>query len=163
MLFFFFFFSEEQSDPPKVDESDTGPDVEPPLPVQIQIATDVMERCIHMLSDKNLKIRLKVSVQPFLCICMAAGLQFGLAGSDCTDEQVAALISWSTCGGQEKASGRIYLWGDSLTSFCISSDAKREPSPLCRIKKPRSFGHSLTLQGKKESYALERISFSEVT
>lgn len=59
---------EEQSDPPKVDESDTGPDVEPPLPVQIQIATDVMERCIHMLSDKNLKIRLKVLDVLNLCV-----------------------------------------------------------------------------------------------
>lgn len=59
---------EEQSDPPKVDESNTGPDVEPPLPVQIQIATDVMERCIHMLSDKNLKIRLKVLDVLDLCV-----------------------------------------------------------------------------------------------
>ncbi|XP_012610445.2 TELO2-interacting protein 1 homolog isoform X2 [Microcebus murinus] len=51
---------EEQSVPPEVDENDIRPDVEPPLPVQIQIATDVMERCIHLLSDKNLQIRLKV-------------------------------------------------------------------------------------------------------
>ncbi|XP_036085317.1 TELO2-interacting protein 1 homolog isoform X3 [Rousettus aegyptiacus] len=60
---------EEQSDPPpKVDENDMGPDVEPPLPVQIQIATDVMERCIHLLSDKNLKIRLKVLDVLDLCV-----------------------------------------------------------------------------------------------
>lgn len=60
---------EEQSNPPpKVDENDTGPDVEPPLPVQIQIATDVMERCIHLLSDKNLKIRLKVLDVLDLCV-----------------------------------------------------------------------------------------------
>ncbi|XP_030876831.1 TELO2-interacting protein 1 homolog isoform X4 [Leptonychotes weddellii] len=59
---------EEQSDPPKVDDSDTGPDVEPPLPVQIQIATDVMERCIHLSSDKDLKIRLKVLDVLDLCV-----------------------------------------------------------------------------------------------
>ncbi|XP_022349686.1 TELO2-interacting protein 1 homolog [Enhydra lutris kenyoni] len=59
---------EEQSEPPKVDESDTGPDVEPPPPVQIQIAKDVMERCIHLLSDKNLMIRLKVLDVLDLCV-----------------------------------------------------------------------------------------------
>ncbi|XP_045837587.1 TELO2-interacting protein 1 homolog [Meles meles] len=59
---------EEQSEPPKVDESDTGPDVEPPLPVQIQIAKDVMERCIHLLSNKNLTIRLKVLDVLDLCV-----------------------------------------------------------------------------------------------
>ncbi|XP_017367668.1 TELO2-interacting protein 1 homolog isoform X2 [Cebus imitator] len=51
---------EEQPVPPKVEENDTHPDVEPPLPLQIQIAMDVMERCIHLLSDTNLQIRLKV-------------------------------------------------------------------------------------------------------
>ncbi|XP_035154470.3 TELO2-interacting protein 1 homolog isoform X2 [Callithrix jacchus] len=51
---------EEQPVPPKVEENDTHPDVEPPLPLQIQMAMDVMERCIHLLSDKNLQIRLKV-------------------------------------------------------------------------------------------------------
>ncbi|XP_069351679.1 TELO2-interacting protein 1 homolog [Eulemur rufifrons] len=59
---------EEQSVPLEVDESDTRPDVEPPLPVQIQIATDVMERCIHLLSDKNLQIRLKVLDVLDLCV-----------------------------------------------------------------------------------------------
>ncbi|XP_058535536.1 TELO2-interacting protein 1 homolog isoform X1 [Ochotona princeps] len=59
---------EEPSVPPKVDENDTRPDVEPPLPVQIQIATDVMERCIHLLSDKSLKIRLKVLDVLDLCV-----------------------------------------------------------------------------------------------
>ncbi|XP_037667818.1 TELO2-interacting protein 1 homolog [Choloepus didactylus] len=59
---------EEQSLPPEVDENDTHPDVEPPLPVQIQIAKDVMERCIHLLSDKNLKIRLKVLDVLDLCV-----------------------------------------------------------------------------------------------
>lgn len=88
-------FPEEQSDPPTVDENDTVPDVEPPRPVQIQIATDVMERCIHLLSDKNLKIRLKVSVRHFPCTHRAAGPRLGLVGGDCTEEQVAALIFWS--------------------------------------------------------------------
>ncbi|XP_003983528.2 TELO2-interacting protein 1 homolog [Felis catus] len=59
---------EEQSDPPKGGERDTGPDVEPPLPVQVQIAADVMERCIHLLSDKHLKIRLKVLDVLDLCV-----------------------------------------------------------------------------------------------
>ncbi|XP_062970173.1 TELO2-interacting protein 1 homolog isoform X2 [Cynocephalus volans] len=59
---------EEQSVPPKVDENDTHPDVEPALPVQIQIAMDVMERCIHLLSDKNLKIRLKILDVLDLCV-----------------------------------------------------------------------------------------------
>ncbi|XP_037020544.2 TELO2-interacting protein 1 homolog isoform X1 [Artibeus jamaicensis] len=59
---------EEQSGPPKVDENDIGPHVKPPLPLQIQIATDVTERCIHLLSDKNLKIRLKVLDVLGLCV-----------------------------------------------------------------------------------------------
>ncbi|KAM5245889.1 TELO2-interacting protein 1 homolog [Ctenodactylus gundi] len=59
---------EELSVPPEVDENDTCPDVEPPLPVHIQIAKDVMERCIHLLSDKNLKIRLKILDVLGLCI-----------------------------------------------------------------------------------------------
>uniref|UniRef100_A0A8D2JTU2 TELO2-interacting protein 1 homolog n=1 Tax=Theropithecus gelada TaxID=9565 RepID=A0A8D2JTU2_THEGE len=58
----------EQSVSPKVDENDTHPDVEPPLPLQIQIAMDVMERCIHLLSDKNLQIRLKVLDVLDLCV-----------------------------------------------------------------------------------------------
>uniref|UniRef100_U3FWR5 TELO2-interacting protein 1 homolog n=1 Tax=Callithrix jacchus TaxID=9483 RepID=U3FWR5_CALJA len=59
---------EEQPVPPKVEENDTHPDVEPPLPLQIQMATDVMERCIHLLSDKNLQIRLKVLDVLDLCV-----------------------------------------------------------------------------------------------
>ncbi|KAK2109960.1 TEL2-interacting protein 1 [Saguinus oedipus] len=59
---------EEQPVPPKVEENDTHPDVEPPLPLQIQIAMDVMERCIHLLSDKNLQIRLKVLDVLDLCV-----------------------------------------------------------------------------------------------
>uniref|UniRef100_A0A2K5SAC1 TELO2-interacting protein 1 homolog n=2 Tax=Cebus imitator TaxID=2715852 RepID=A0A2K5SAC1_CEBIM len=59
---------EEQPVPPKVEENDTHPDVEPPLPLQIQIAMDVMERCIHLLSDTNLQIRLKVLDVLDLCV-----------------------------------------------------------------------------------------------
>ncbi|XP_004687008.1 PREDICTED: TELO2-interacting protein 1 homolog [Condylura cristata] len=59
---------EERSTPPKVDEDDPGPSVQPALPVQIQIAVDVMERCIHLMSDKNLKIRLKVLDVLDLCV-----------------------------------------------------------------------------------------------
>ncbi|XP_040103268.1 TELO2-interacting protein 1 homolog [Oryx dammah] len=59
---------EEQSDPPEVEGNDTSPHVEPPLPVQIQLATDVMERCIHLMSDKSLKIRLKVLDVLDLCV-----------------------------------------------------------------------------------------------
>nr|XP_004666737.2 TELO2-interacting protein 1 homolog [Jaculus jaculus]XP_045011789.1 TELO2-interacting protein 1 homolog [Jaculus jaculus] len=59
---------EEQSVPPNTDNNDILPDVEPPLPVQIQIAKDVMERCIHLLSDKNLKVRLKVLDVLSLCV-----------------------------------------------------------------------------------------------
>ncbi|XP_053429653.1 TELO2-interacting protein 1 homolog isoform X1 [Nycticebus coucang] len=59
---------EEQSVPPEVDENDTRPDMEPPLPVHIQIATEVMERCIHLMSDKSLQIRLKVLDVLDLCV-----------------------------------------------------------------------------------------------
>ncbi|XP_004867847.1 TELO2-interacting protein 1 homolog isoform X1 [Heterocephalus glaber] len=59
---------EKLSVPPTLEENDTLPDVEPPLPVHIQIAKDVMERCIHLLSDKNLKIRLKVLDVLGLCV-----------------------------------------------------------------------------------------------
>ncbi|KAM4842704.1 LOW QUALITY PROTEIN: TELO2-interacting protein 1 homolog [Thomomys bottae] len=64
------FDTEEEvpSVPPEVDENDTHPDVEAPLPVQIQIAKDVMERCVHLLSDKNLKIRLKILDVLGLCV-----------------------------------------------------------------------------------------------
>ncbi|XP_007932847.1 TELO2-interacting protein 1 homolog [Orycteropus afer afer] len=59
---------EEPSVSPEVDKSDVCPGVEPLLPVQTQIAKDVMERCIHLLSDKNLKIRLKVLDVLDLCV-----------------------------------------------------------------------------------------------
>ncbi|XP_054996340.1 TELO2-interacting protein 1 homolog [Sorex araneus] len=59
---------EEPLGPPPADEPDPGPHVEPPLPVQVQIATAVMERCIHLLADTSLKIRLKVLDVLDLCV-----------------------------------------------------------------------------------------------
>lgn len=49
---------------PPVEEpqgNDTGAEGEAPLPAHAQVAKDVMERCIHLLSDKSLRVRLKVS------------------------------------------------------------------------------------------------------
>ncbi|XP_017266686.1 TELO2-interacting protein 1 homolog [Kryptolebias marmoratus] len=37
-----------------------GPDVKPELPSHLSITKDVMERCIHLLSDPSLRLRLKV-------------------------------------------------------------------------------------------------------
>ncbi|XP_010071675.1 PREDICTED: TELO2-interacting protein 1 homolog, partial [Pterocles gutturalis] len=47
------------------DSSDTG---EAPLPSHAQLAKDVMERCIHLLSDRNLRVRLKVLDVLELCV-----------------------------------------------------------------------------------------------
>ncbi|XP_049635097.1 TELO2-interacting protein 1 homolog [Suncus etruscus] len=59
---------EEHLDPPSATEPEPGFNMEPPLPVQIQIAMNVMERCIHLLSDTNLMIRLKVLDVLNLCV-----------------------------------------------------------------------------------------------
>lgn len=87
-------FAEERSVSPQVDESDIGPEVEPPLPVQIQIARTVMERCVHLLSHRSLRVRLQVSVRrPFRALTEREG-----CGSRwlavAPDEQAAILISW---------------------------------------------------------------------
>lgn len=37
-----------------------GPDVKTELPPHLSITKDVMERCIHLLSDPSLRLRLKV-------------------------------------------------------------------------------------------------------
>lgn len=42
------------------DEDVDGPAVKEELPLHIQIAKDVMERCVHLLSDSSLRTRLKV-------------------------------------------------------------------------------------------------------
>ncbi|XP_007474428.2 TELO2-interacting protein 1 homolog isoform X1 [Monodelphis domestica] len=59
---------EEQPPPSEAEMNDVCPDVEALLPVQTQIAKDVMERCIHLLSDKDLKTRLKVLDVLELCV-----------------------------------------------------------------------------------------------
>lgn len=44
------------------DEEDVGgPDVKAELPAHLIITKDVMERCIHLLSDPSLRLRLKVA------------------------------------------------------------------------------------------------------
>ncbi|XP_051946945.1 TELO2-interacting protein 1 homolog [Xyrauchen texanus] len=52
------------------EEDMDGPDVKEELPLHIQIAKDVMERCIHLLSDSNLRTRLKVLDILELCVCV---------------------------------------------------------------------------------------------
>ncbi|XP_072136965.1 TELO2-interacting protein 1 homolog isoform X1 [Mobula birostris] len=44
------------------------PDVKKELPAHIQITKDVMERCIHLLSDKSIKLRLKILDVLELCV-----------------------------------------------------------------------------------------------
>ncbi|XP_039353767.1 TELO2-interacting protein 1 homolog isoform X1 [Mauremys reevesii] len=51
---------EVQAPPPEPEMNDSGAEGETPLPAHAQIAKDVMERCIHLLSDKSLRVRLKV-------------------------------------------------------------------------------------------------------
>nr|XP_042698508.1 TELO2-interacting protein 1 homolog [Chrysemys picta bellii]XP_042698509.1 TELO2-interacting protein 1 homolog [Chrysemys picta bellii]XP_042698510.1 TELO2-interacting protein 1 homolog [Chrysemys picta bellii] len=51
---------EVQAPPPEPEMDDSGAEGETPLPAHAQIAKDVMERCIHLLSDKSLRVRLKV-------------------------------------------------------------------------------------------------------
>ncbi|XP_078392720.1 TELO2-interacting protein 1 homolog isoform X2 [Cetorhinus maximus] len=50
------------------DISSDHPIVKKELPAHIQIAKDVMERCIHLLSDKSVKLRLKVLDVLELCV-----------------------------------------------------------------------------------------------
>ncbi|XP_032618311.1 TELO2-interacting protein 1 homolog [Chelonoidis abingdonii] len=51
---------EVQAPPAEPEMNDSGAEGETPLPAHAQIAKDVMERCIHLLSDKSLRVRLKV-------------------------------------------------------------------------------------------------------
>ncbi|KFQ86316.1 TELO2-interacting protein 1, partial [Phoenicopterus ruber ruber] len=51
---------------PEPNNSDT--EGESPLPSHAQLAKDVMERCIHLLSDGNLRVRLKVLDVLELCV-----------------------------------------------------------------------------------------------
>uniref|UniRef100_A0A3P9K4J8 TELO2-interacting protein 1 homolog n=1 Tax=Oryzias latipes TaxID=8090 RepID=A0A3P9K4J8_ORYLA len=45
-----------------------GPDVKPELPLHVSITRDVMERCVHLMSDPNLRLRLKVLDLLELCV-----------------------------------------------------------------------------------------------
>ncbi|XP_039765994.1 TELO2-interacting protein 1 homolog [Ornithorhynchus anatinus] len=51
---------EEAPPPAEGERGDGRRDGETPLPPQIRIAEDVMERCVHLLSDPDLPVRLKV-------------------------------------------------------------------------------------------------------
>lgn len=54
--------------PPPTEGEDVedlyGPDVKAELPPHLGITKDVMERCIHLLSDPSLRLRLKVPPSP---------------------------------------------------------------------------------------------------
>ncbi|XP_067904229.1 TELO2-interacting protein 1 homolog [Heterodontus francisci] len=54
--------------------SSDHPDVKQELPAHIQIAKDVMERCIHLLSDKSIKLRLKVLDVLELCVVLQSNV-----------------------------------------------------------------------------------------
>ncbi|XP_037627880.1 TELO2-interacting protein 1 homolog isoform X1 [Sebastes umbrosus] len=57
--------------PPMEDVEDIGgPDVKAELPSHLSITKDVMERCIHLLSDPSLRLRLKVLDVLELCVCV---------------------------------------------------------------------------------------------
>uniref|UniRef100_A0AAY5KNY9 TELO2 interacting protein 1 n=1 Tax=Esox lucius TaxID=8010 RepID=A0AAY5KNY9_ESOLU len=53
-----------------LDEDMEGPDVKAELPYHITIAKEVMERCVHLLSDPRLRLRLKVLDVLELCVCV---------------------------------------------------------------------------------------------
>ncbi|XP_032560542.1 TELO2-interacting protein 1 homolog [Chiroxiphia lanceolata] len=63
---------EEEADevPPlaKAEPNNCDTDGEAPLPIHAQLARDVMERCIHLLSDGSLRVRLKVLDVLELCV-----------------------------------------------------------------------------------------------
>ncbi|NXY49967.1 TTI1 protein, partial [Ceuthmochares aereus] len=61
---------EADEDPPLAELQPNGsdPEGETPLPNHAQLAKDVMERCIHLLSDGNLRVRLKVLDVLELCV-----------------------------------------------------------------------------------------------
>lgn len=43
------------------EDQDEEPDVKVELPLHMTLAKDVMERCVHLLSNPNLGVRLKVT------------------------------------------------------------------------------------------------------
>ncbi|KFV72736.1 TELO2-interacting protein 1, partial [Struthio camelus australis] len=58
--------------PPLAKPEPNSPDTEgeTPLPSHAQLAKDVMERCVHLLSDRNLRVRLKVLDVLELCVAV---------------------------------------------------------------------------------------------
>ncbi|XP_041860609.1 TELO2-interacting protein 1 homolog [Melanotaenia boesemani] len=66
--------SEDFEVPPPTECEDAddvgGPDVKAELPLHLSITKDVMERCIHLLSDPSLRLRLKVLDVLELCVCV---------------------------------------------------------------------------------------------
>ncbi|XP_037627885.1 TELO2-interacting protein 1 homolog isoform X2 [Sebastes umbrosus] len=63
--------TEDLVPPPMEDVEDIGgPDVKAELPSHLSITKDVMERCIHLLSDPSLRLRLKVLDVLELCVCV---------------------------------------------------------------------------------------------
>ncbi|XP_076208366.1 TELO2-interacting protein 1 homolog [Aptenodytes patagonicus] len=52
----------------KLEPNDSATEGETSLPSHAQLAKDVMERCIHLLSDRNLRVRLKVLDVLELCV-----------------------------------------------------------------------------------------------
>ncbi|KAF1667892.1 hypothetical protein FQA23_0014199, partial [Aptenodytes patagonicus] len=52
----------------KLEPNDSATEGETSLPSHAQLAKDVMERCIHLLSDGNLRVRLKVLDVLELCV-----------------------------------------------------------------------------------------------
>ncbi|XP_057221909.1 TELO2-interacting protein 1 homolog [Malurus melanocephalus] len=63
---------EEEADeiPHAMPEPSCDMEGEAPMPSHAQVARDVMERCIHLLSDGNLRVRLKVLDVLELCVTM---------------------------------------------------------------------------------------------
>ncbi|KAJ0064795.1 hypothetical protein NL108_013240, partial [Boleophthalmus pectinirostris] len=63
--------------PPEPEDVDDigGPDVKKELPNHLQITKDVMERCIHLMSDPNLRLRLKVLDVLELCISVLSEME----------------------------------------------------------------------------------------
>ncbi|XP_029469352.1 LOW QUALITY PROTEIN: TELO2-interacting protein 1 homolog [Rhinatrema bivittatum] len=58
----------QPSSPQESETNHSEPDVEKSLPAHIWISKDVMERCIHLMSDKSLKLRIKVLGILELCV-----------------------------------------------------------------------------------------------
>nr|XP_020468165.1 TELO2-interacting protein 1 homolog [Monopterus albus] len=61
--------------PPTEHENIDGPDVKAELPSHLSITKDVMERCIHLLSDPSLRLRLKVLDVLELCVCVLSEME----------------------------------------------------------------------------------------